>query len=225
VIRQFLYNYRIKKFYSKLINKNELCFDIGANIGKKSEILLKIGANVMAFEPQKKCIPKLLLLKSKYKKFNFESLALDNKEGQKHLFLSNYSEIATLSQSFVDIYKYKNVHWTGKETVKTITINEAIKQFGNPYYCKIDVEGYEYEILSILKYKIPLIEFEVVAGFQEKAIDLIKLLNEKNTSFNYTLNEHPEFKCTPWVKIDEITKIIRFFPKRLIHANVFIKNI
>ena len=31
-------NRKSKKFYKYLINKNDLCFDIGANIGKKSKL-------------------------------------------------------------------------------------------------------------------------------------------------------------------------------------------
>lgn len=224
MLRNFVNSYKLKKFYSKLLHKNQLCFDIGANVGKKSEIFLKAGAKVIAFEPQKSCIPELVKLKNKYKNFHFKSVALDNKEGFKSLFLSNYSEIATLSTSFVNLYKNKNINWKNQEQVETITINKAIKLYGLPNYCKIDVEGHEYEILSILKFKISLIEFEVIAGFQEKAIELIKILNNKNTLFNYTLNEQPKFMFKDWVKVDKIIEVIKAFPKDLFHANIFIKT-
>lgn len=224
MIRNFVKSYNLKKFYAKLIDKNELCFDIGANIGKKSKILLDIGARVVAFEPQKSCISKLTQLKSKYNNFHFESLALDNKVGKNILTLSNYSEIATLSSNFVNIYKNKDINWIEEEEVKTITINKAIEQFGLPFYCKVDVEGYEFEILSTLKHKISLIEFEVVAGFQEKAIQIINILNRENTLFNFTLNEQPYFKSKNWIKADEMVKVVHAFPKSSLHANIFVKN-
>lgn len=222
MIRNFVKSYYLRKFYAKLIDKNQLCFDIGANIGKKSKILLDIGAHVIAFEPQKSCIPELTLLKSRYSKFHFESVAIDNIDGIKTLTLSNYSEIATLSNNFVDIYK--NISWINKEKVKTITLNKVIDHYGLPFYCKIDVEGYEFEILSALKHKISLIEFELVAGFQEKSIQLINILNYNNTFFNYTLNEQPRFKSKNWIKADNMIKIIQSFPKNLLHANIFVKN-
>ncbi len=48
-------NLKRKYFYSKLIKKNDLCFDIGANIGTKSKLFLSLGAKVIAFEPQQLC--------------------------------------------------------------------------------------------------------------------------------------------------------------------------
>lgn len=43
-------------FYSKFIKADDLVFDIGANIGTRVKIFLKLGANVVAFEPQPDCI-------------------------------------------------------------------------------------------------------------------------------------------------------------------------
>jgi 16S rRNA A1518/A1519 N6-dimethyltransferase RsmA/KsgA/DIM1 with predicted DNA glycosylase/AP lyase activity len=46
-------------FYQSFINKGDLCFDVGANIGQKSEALLSIGARVVAIEPNPKVLPEL----------------------------------------------------------------------------------------------------------------------------------------------------------------------
>ena len=43
-------------FYKKLINPNDLVFDIGANIGNRVESFLKCGARVVAIEPQPDCV-------------------------------------------------------------------------------------------------------------------------------------------------------------------------
>ncbi len=58
MIKTILFQYRQfkkKRFYSELIKKNDLCFDIGANIGSKSKLFIKTGAKVIAFEPQSSC--------------------------------------------------------------------------------------------------------------------------------------------------------------------------
>ena len=47
---------KIMAFYSPFIKKNDLCFDIGANVGRKTDIFLKLGARVIAVEPQPECI-------------------------------------------------------------------------------------------------------------------------------------------------------------------------
>jgi FkbM family methyltransferase len=46
-------------FYKQLIPNRELCFDVGANIGEKSEALLNAGLRVAAFEPNPDVIPEL----------------------------------------------------------------------------------------------------------------------------------------------------------------------
>jgi len=49
--------------YNQIIKENDLVYDVGANIGKKTAMLLSCGAKVIAIEPQPLCINKL---KSKY---------------------------------------------------------------------------------------------------------------------------------------------------------------
>ena len=44
------------KFYSKLIQNGDLCFDVGANVGNRTEAFLKLGARIVAVEPQPECI-------------------------------------------------------------------------------------------------------------------------------------------------------------------------
>ena len=47
------------RFYSRFIHKGDLCFDVGAHMGNRTEIFLKLGANVIAVEPQEDCINQL----------------------------------------------------------------------------------------------------------------------------------------------------------------------
>src|SRR6266571_1892017 len=38
--------------YARFLSPGDLCFDVGSNIGEKTEALLALGARVVAFEPQ-----------------------------------------------------------------------------------------------------------------------------------------------------------------------------
>ena len=44
------------RFYGELLQPNEVCFDIGANFGNRVKIFSKLGAKVIAVEPQSDCI-------------------------------------------------------------------------------------------------------------------------------------------------------------------------
>ncbi|MGZ5486530.1 MAG: FkbM family methyltransferase, partial [Nitrososphaeraceae archaeon] len=50
---------KLLRFYSRFIKKDDLCFDIGANFGRRTEIFLKLGARVVAVEPQDTCMKEL----------------------------------------------------------------------------------------------------------------------------------------------------------------------
>ena len=41
-----------KRLLSEFIREGDLAFDVGANIGEKTEIMLSLGAQVISFEPQ-----------------------------------------------------------------------------------------------------------------------------------------------------------------------------
>jgi hypothetical protein len=45
--------------YGQFVSPGDLCFDVGANIGHKTEVLLSLGASVVAFEPQPDCVREL----------------------------------------------------------------------------------------------------------------------------------------------------------------------
>ena len=54
---------KFKQFYGNYINEGDLCFDIGANIGNRTEIFLNLKARVVSVEPVKKTY---LILKEKF---------------------------------------------------------------------------------------------------------------------------------------------------------------
>src|SRR5258707_6790810 len=43
------------EFYGGFVAAGQTCFDVGANIGNRVKILLRLGARVVAVEPQREC--------------------------------------------------------------------------------------------------------------------------------------------------------------------------
>lgn len=223
-ITQYIRNYREKKFYSKLIKKNVLCFDIGANLGTKSKLFLATGANVIAFEPQSTCLEALSNIQVKNSKFNYYPYAIGGKNTQAELHLSNNIEVATLSNEFIDYFSCEQVYWNTKEIVTVKSLDSIIQKHGIPSFCKIDVEGYEFEILSNLNYKIPIIEFEFTGGFIDNTLKIIELLDKDNAMFNFIFNENLKFRLKKWVKGNEMKTIIKSMNRHRLHGNIFVKS-
>jgi FkbM family methyltransferase len=224
MIRSILKQYPSKKFYSKLIREGDLCFDIGANLGAKSKLFLSLGAKVIAFETQTACNQALTQLSATYPKFEFHPFAVGEKNEQKELHLANHVEVATLSTDFIDYFQCEEIYWNKTETVQVKTLNSLIETFGYPDFCKIDVEGFEWQILSKLSYPIPLIEFEFTGGFIENTVKIIEYAAGKKVLFNFIMNENLKFQLLSWVSGADMIRIIQSLPKNRLHGNIYIKS-
>lgn len=220
----FIHRYKEQSFYAKLIKKGDLCFDIGANLGKKSQLMLAAGGKVIAFEPQSSCFKILDDLQKKYSDFVFHPFAVGSRSETKKLHLSKYSEIATLSDEFIENYTTDNVYWSGFEMVAVKSLDALIETYGKPNYCKIDVEGYEFEILSHLHHVIPMIEFEFTEKFIEDTLKIVDAFADDKTTFNYILNEHLKFQLKKWVSANEMKTILNQLNQSKLHGNLFVKH-
>jgi len=218
-----LHRYLNKRFYAQLINATDLCFDIGANKGVKSKLFLSLGAKVIAFEPQSACA--VYLDKIEHPNFQYYKYAVGSNNETKELKLGSHIEVATFSNKFIDYFSNDSLSWNQAEKVTVKRLNWLIEKYGTPNYCKIDVEGYELEILSNLTYIIPLIEFEFTGGFIANTIKIIELLDTSNTVYNFNLNEKPKFILKEWVSKDKMISVFKNLSIDRLHGNIFVKNL
>jgi FkbM family methyltransferase len=141
-------------FYSKFLKPDSLCFDVGANVGKKAEILLKNGARVVAFEPQPDCVRELKAQCGSYgDKLCIQQSAVGAEPGELELYVRQWGTQSSFLQDWEK--EIKRVI-----RVPVTTLDQAIAEFGIPSYCKIDVEGWELEVLKGLTQAIPLLSIE-----------------------------------------------------------------
>lgn len=125
-----------------------IVFDIGANRGRTAEIFLNDFDRVISFEPN----PGLAdFLKNRFQnsKLVVDKRAISHQKGTQEFKLANVDTISTLSIDWVENSRFTGeYHWDNSIVVETITLSDAIKEYGIPDYVKIDTEGYEYEILT-----------------------------------------------------------------------------
>lgn len=222
LFNNYLKKKALKKLYKSLVITHDLCFDIGANLGYKSIILLELKNKVIGFEPQTSCKKPLKKIATKNSHFLYEKIALGAENFETELNLGNHIEIATLSNKFIQHFKNEKIYWHAKEKVTVKTLDSQIKKNGLPKYCKIDAEGYEYEILKNLTYKIPIIEFEFTGGFiKETLLCIEKISSLGDYTFNYILNENPKLEIKQWVSKKEILTIIKALKSKNLHGNIF----
>ena len=202
------------KFYSSFIKKGDLCFDIGANIGDYALKFLLLGAKVICVEPEEKNLKKLSLRYSINKSVSIVPMALSDTEGDSELFVcTNATTISTLSEKWKNDGRFSNNYtWDFIQKVQTTTLDKLIKIYGLPKFCKIDVEGFEYNVLKGLSRKIPYISFEITREFFDNAIKCINYLIELGyVKFNFFYSKIQDLYFSSWVNksvlIDAITNI------------------
>src|SRR4030042_6904810 len=191
---------KLLKFYSRFVKKDDLCFDIGANFGRRTEIFLKLGARVVAVEPQDACMQEL---QKKYGNNNRVILikkAISDNHGEEELMISDSHTLSSMSKEWIDSIKSSDMFfvstqafsWQKSAKVQVTTLNQLIKEYGKPSFCKIDVEGYEYKILKSLSESVGTISFEFTPTkeFIDLAMDIVKhLATISEVKFNYSLGE------------------------------------
>ena len=70
--------------------------------------------------------------------------------------------------------RFSNSNWDKKIMVDVTTLDDLIIKFGEPNYIKIDVEGFEHEVILGLTKKSGIISFEFTSEFID---DAFKSLN------------------------------------------------
>jgi len=195
-------------FLKKIIGSDKLIFDIGANIGLKSEMFNTLGNRVIAVEPQSYCYE---ILKERFSKNNEVKVikkGVSSKEGQMDLYVSSrYHGFSSFYPDWQKGTKYNS--FDIKETVEVTTLEKLIEEFGIPDYCKIDVEGSELEILNGLNKKIPLLSFEFHGNDVEFANRCLERLNNIGYElFNYIKSEGTFF-LKNWENKDKLLDSIK----------------
>jgi FkbM family methyltransferase len=222
---------RCLEFYRQFIRPGDLVFDVGANMGSRTKVFLNLGARVVAFEPQKVCVDFLRSALKNRENFTLVEAALGKKEGEMEMLISNAHTISTLSQQWVKATKqsgrFARYEWNKTQSVAVTTLDIAIEKFGAPAFVKIDVEGYEFEVLSGLTSPVRCMSIEFAAEHIENTYRCVEYANLlSKASFQIAAGESMEFQLPAWVSAEEIKRILAKLSEqdKLAWGDVYIRH-
>lgn len=199
--------------FEQILNEGDLCFDIGANKGSKTDMMLSHGAKVVCVEPQSSCIDVLNEKFINNKNVAVVGKAVGKSSGVEKFFVSHASTLSTMSETFIDKTRqsrFNGIHWNEGIDIETTTLDDLISSHGTPTFCKIDIEGYEVEALKGLNSIIPFISIEFIPELKRNAFECIDILeNIGKCSYNYSEAESMEFTFPDWQSKDIIIDFLR----------------
>lgn len=209
-------------FYRSLLagfRRGDLIFDIGANQGSKTDIFLRLGARVLAVEPDEM---NKSVLEEKFVRYRLHrkpvaivQKAVSDTSGTEAMWIDTPgSAMNTFSRKWVDTLRTDKsrfgyaLEFAQRKAVATTTLEELFIIYGRPFFIKIDVEGYELNVLRGLQQTIPYISFEVnLPEFRPDGLGCIALLERlaPDGRFNYMIDCRRGLAQEKWVGAGEFS--------------------
>jgi FkbM family methyltransferase len=169
--------------YAQFVKPDDLAFDIGAHVGDRTASFRRLGARVVALEPQPGPAAILRCLFGRDRTVTLLRQAASGAEGELTLYTNSRNPtVSTLSSEFIraaqGVQNWEGQRWDGSITVPVTTLDALIAAYGLPAFIKIDVEGYEGVVLSGLTTPVPALSFEFTTIAPEVAIACLDRLEE-----------------------------------------------
>jgi FkbM family methyltransferase len=200
---------RWAQLYSGFLKSGQLVFDIGANVGARAKVFRHLGCRVVAVEPQNRCVQ--ALRGSFGKEISIVHAATSDAAGVSTLHITGYHEMATMSPSWLDISaksgRYDHVVWDRSEVVKTITLDALIREYGQPSFIKIDVEGHEEATIRGLSQSVQSLSFETHPENFASTLTCIDKLSELG-KYRFSLSIEDTAQLGDWCDDGEIKQTI-----------------
>ncbi len=217
------------RLYGQFIRPGDLVFDIGAHVGDRVGAFRRLGAKVVAVEPQPALVKALRLLYGRDQAVVIEPAAVGQSEGTIDLRLNiDNPTVSTASDAFVRAADgapgWEGQSWTRTLRVPVTTLDAMIARHGGPAFIKIDVEGFEAEVLAGIARPVPALSFEFTTIQRDVAAACIKRCAALGyLLFNAALGESQAFAHPDWQSGEEIARWIATLPAEANSGDIYAK--
>jgi FkbM family methyltransferase len=217
----------MKALYGEFVRSDDLVFDVGGNVGNRTAIFLELGARAIVVEPQLICVAAVGSRFASESRVTIVPKALGSTAGEARILTSQAHGISSMSPDWVasvrDSGRFAMYRWDRTERVPVTTIDQFIGEYGSSAFCKLDVEGFESQVLGGLTTALPALSFECAPVYLTNAYACFDRLTELGEyRYNYNLNETMNLELESWVPNDRMRSILRTM-ERGAFADVYAK--
>jgi FkbM family methyltransferase len=218
-------------FYEPFVTAGSICFDVGATIGNRLKVFRRLGARVVAVEPQPRCAKVLRAVFGRDRDVILVEAALGAQAGRAELHVGTAHTIATLSSEWMRHVqatgRFSSAAWRTTISVPLTTLDALIGSHGEPAYVKIDVEGFEESVLAGLSRPVPVISFEFTPEHLDatmRCLDRVESLGSYEGCF--TLGESFAFDPSGWSPLPDLRRRLeRHRQDRELFGDVFVRRV
>lgn len=178
--------------HMRRLKPTDLVIDLGANVGLVTECLAKTKAKVIAFEPNSRALEELNRVASRYKNVEVFGVAAGVKNSMMKLYLHKNSD--DKNEDFTQASSLKaekpNVSSDNYEEISEIDFSEFLLSLDKPIeLIKIDIEGYEIELIN------HLLDTGALANVQTVYVETHERKFEALTSATLELKQRIKKEC------------------------------
>ncbi|MBF0142977.1 MAG: FkbM family methyltransferase [Magnetococcales bacterium] len=215
-------------FYRQFLREGDLCFDIGANIGNRTKVFARLGAVVVAVEPQDFCV---MILRKMFRNSPGVTIlrnVLGATPGEAEIQICDLHMLSSMSREWIKTVektgRFDGWRWDRVEKVEMLTLDGMIARFGVPQLVKIDVEGYEEEVLKGLSRPLRFLSLEFTPEFLEASRrSLARLAALGPLECNYAIGESMTLALAQWDSPEVILGHLRSAPPSVTYGDIYVR--
>lgn len=204
-------------FYRRFVVAGDVVFDVGANLGNRAKVFHRLGAVVVAVEPQPSCADFLAEMFRGTPDVHLVRTALGATPGEAEMLICGAHTISSLSREWINSVvssgRFADHVWNRTELVPVDTLDNLVARYGMPSFVKIDVEGFEDQVVAGLSRPVPAMSMEFTPEYMAGSLRCIDhLAGIGDVRFQYSLGESMAFALPDWVGVDAIRGALAAVP-------------
>ncbi|MCA0425024.1 MAG: FkbM family methyltransferase [Proteobacteria bacterium] len=216
--------------HGRLVKPGQTVFDIGAHIGDRTESFRRLGAKVVALEPQPDCAEAIRIIHGADKGVTIMEQACGAVAGRMMLHVNSANPtVSTLSEAFIQAADgaggWDGQVWDRTVEVRVTTLDRLIANHGVPAFVKIDVEGHESDVLNGLSTPLPALSFEFTTIQRDVALTCIERLRSLGRyRYDVALGESQQMTFGSPVSGPEMVSYIASLPHAANSGDIYAFN-
>jgi FkbM family methyltransferase len=213
--------------YKQFIAPGDVAFDIGSHVGDRIASFRRLGARVIALEPQEGPAGVIGRIFAHDTGVMLVRSACAASEGTLTFRINSLNPtVSTASADFVKAAKgaggWEGQSWDREVQIPSTTLDILIARHGMPAFIKIDVEGFEDTVLAGLSKPAPALSFEFTTIQRDVAYNCLDRLAALGAyGFDIALGESQTLTHGRYISKDQMVRHIQELPHSANSGDVY----